>query len=99
LEAPTCFFCYVLRSAKSGRHYIGHAQDLQVRLAYHNAGKVVATRGKGPWELVYSESYPTRIHASQRERELKSWKTVPELGNSIERIRASREAGRSLVRI
>ena len=70
------FVCYVLQSWKSGRFYIGHAADLEVRLREHNNGRVTATCNKGPWAVVYTERFDTRAGAAQREREIKSWKSA-----------------------
>jgi putative endonuclease len=58
--------------------YIGHTDDLQRRLAEHNApgptwGKF--THKHAPWHMVWSESHPTRALAMAREREIKSWKS------------------------
>ncbi len=69
------FCCYVLQSQKSGRFYIGHCEDVQLRLYDHNRGHVRATRNKGPWAVVYTESFHTRPEAAAREREIKSWKS------------------------
>jgi len=33
----------------------------------HNSGKNKATKGKGPWRLVYQEEFETRSGAAQRE--------------------------------
>ena len=68
-------FCYVLESKGSGRLYVGHAADLDSRLSDHNRGHVASTRGRGPWRIVYSETFDTRSAAAARERELKSWKS------------------------
>ncbi len=70
------YFCYILQSQKSGRFYIGHTADIQFRLIEHNTGRVDATRNKGPWNLVWSEAFETRSIASQREREIKGWKSA-----------------------
>ncbi|MCB0482341.1 MAG: GIY-YIG nuclease family protein, partial [Flavobacteriales bacterium] len=53
------FHTYILRSDKSGRYYVGHTQEISLRLVRHNTGQVPSTRGKGPWTLVYEEEYPT----------------------------------------
>ena len=65
------FYVYVLKS-DSGRSYIGHSKDLDNRVAEHNSGKSKATRGKGPWKLVYSEKFDTRSEAVMRERYFKT---------------------------
>ena len=69
------FYLYVLRSASTGRFYIGHAGDVARRLAEHNSQRVISTRNRGPWELVYSEEFATRSEAAQRERALKRMKS------------------------
>ena len=42
------------------------------RLERHNLGKVNATRNKGPWAIVYYETYSSRIEANNRELHIKS---------------------------
>ena len=69
------FYTYILQSLKSGRYYIGHTQDLDLRLERHQSGKVTATRNKGPWVIVYSEKFNTKIEANRRELEIKSKKS------------------------
>ena len=66
------FNVYVLKSEKSGRSYIGHTADLPKRLVEHTIGKSKATRGKGPWRLVYHEEFVTRAEAVARERYFKT---------------------------
>ncbi|MFQ6614901.1 MAG: GIY-YIG nuclease family protein [Fidelibacterota bacterium] len=41
-------------------------------------------RDKGPWILVYTETFPTRALAMKRERQLKKWnrKSIQKLLNS-----------------
>jgi len=66
------FSVYILKSELSGRSYIGHSKDLSKRVFEHNSGKSKATRGKGPWKLVYYEEYYTRSDASKREQYFKT---------------------------
>ena len=69
------FVTYILQSQKSGMFYIGHTQDIEIRLTYHNTGRVKATKNKGPWILVYFEEYETKLEANRRELEIKSKKS------------------------
>jgi putative endonuclease len=69
------FVTYIIQSQKSERYYIGHTQDIIIRLIYHNSGKVKATKNKGPWVLVYTEMYETKLEANRRELEIKSKKS------------------------
>ena len=65
---------YILRSLTTQRFYVGQAQDVKERLAYHNANYSKSLRDRGPWKLVRTEEYATRAEAMRRERQIKSWK-------------------------
>jgi putative endonuclease len=73
------YFLYVLRSEATGSSYVGHTSNLEKRLAEHNNGKSLSTRGKRPWRLVHTEEYTTRSQAASRERYFKSIKGRIEL--------------------
>lgn len=66
------FIVYVLRSYSTGKLYIGQTLNLERRLQEHQEGTARYTRGRGPWTLVYTETYPTRSEAMIREKYLKS---------------------------
>jgi putative endonuclease len=61
------FFTYVLKSDKTGRHYYGHSQDVELRLVKHNSGKVRSTKSYRPWKLVHVEEFATKSEAYRRE--------------------------------
>jgi putative endonuclease len=69
------FYTYILQSDKSGRYYVGHAEDIYKRLERHNAGNVAATRNKGPWVVVYFETHETKADANSRKLYIKSMKS------------------------
>jgi putative endonuclease len=69
------FHIYILRSTSSGKFYIGHTANLDIRLAEHHHNQVPSTKNRGPWQLVYTEQFPTRLAASRREREIKAMKS------------------------
>ena len=69
------FTTYVLQSEKSKRYYIGSTDHIEARLIQHNKGYSRYTKGKGPFNLVYSEQYSTRSEAKKREYYLKSLKS------------------------
>jgi hypothetical protein len=48
-------FVYILRSETTHRFYIGSTNDLTRRQDEHTRGHSLATRGRGPWKLVYLE--------------------------------------------
>ena len=76
------YYTYILKSLSSKRYYIGHTNNLDLRLKRHNENQVTSTKNRGPWELVYFEEYETRSKAMYRERylkSLKSRKTIEEL--------------------
>jgi putative endonuclease len=66
---------YLLESIPTGRYYIGSAEDVELRLAEHNAGKVDSTRPYRPWKVVYQEEHQLRAQATRREREIKNKKS------------------------
>ncbi|MDX2245558.1 MAG: GIY-YIG nuclease family protein [Bacteroidia bacterium] len=66
------FYTYILRSTSNGRHYYGQTQNLQNRLERHQTGKEKSTKNRGPWELIYYETFETRALAMHREKFFKS---------------------------
>jgi putative endonuclease len=73
------FYVYVLRSAKTGRLYVGSCQDVDDRVRRHNAGHSKATRHGIPWTLLHSESFSTRAEATRKERYYKTGRGRDEL--------------------
>ena len=73
------FYCYVLRSEKTGRRYVGSCENLAERIRRHNAGESKATKHGVPWILIHSESFATRTEAAQRERYYKTGRGRDEL--------------------
>ena len=68
------FYVYVLKSLKNGRHYTGSTNNLERRIYEHNSGQTKYTSIAGPFELIYKETYNTRLEASKREKFLKTGK-------------------------
>ena len=85
---PDCFVVYILQSRTSGRFYIGHTNSLPDRIRRHNSGRTLAGKGKGPFEVVHAESFPTRAEAVSREREIKSKKRRRDIADLIRTSRA-----------
>ena len=69
------FFVYILRSERTGRFYVGQAQDVAERLRRYNVGTQRATKGGMPWRLARKEEFNTRAEACAREREIKGKKS------------------------
>lgn len=63
---------YVIRSVKSGSHYVGMTTNLFERLHRHNSDRNPSTRNKGPWVLIHSELAKDGVSARLREKFLKS---------------------------
>ncbi|GAA0441312.1 MULTISPECIES: TrmJ/YjtD family RNA methyltransferase [Sphingomonas] len=67
------FHVYILRRA-DGTYYTGHTDNLETRVAQHQAGSFPGyTHDRRPVELMWSESFPTRIDALDREQQIKDW--------------------------
>ena len=67
-------YVYILGSgdAVGGyRTYVGWTNDLDTRVARHNAGKGARTTRGRRWVLLYAERYRTRGEAMSREWHLK----------------------------
>jgi putative endonuclease len=67
------FMCivYAIRSKRSQRIYIGQSEKLEIRLAWHNFGKVASTMTDRPWELIAMQECMDRNEARWVERQLK----------------------------
>ncbi len=65
---------YILQSKKTGEYYVGFSSDLKDRLRRHNQGQNPSTKAGRPWEVVYSETFPTKQSAWMRERQIKKYK-------------------------
>jgi putative endonuclease len=67
-------------------HYVGLTANVEVRLRYHNAGRVRSTKHRVPFELLYKEAYATRAEARAREKHLKSYAGSREKISILERL-------------
>jgi putative endonuclease len=68
------FYTYVIQSQRDGSLYIGQTNNLSDRLIRHNTDRNKWTKGKGPWELIFSKSFSSRAEAVGLERKLKGFK-------------------------
>jgi len=85
------FYMYILRSASTGRFYVGHSEDPARRVTEHNYNRSSSTRNRGPWELVYTEQFATRPEASRRERAVKKMKSHAWIEELARASRSDRE--------
>lgn len=95
------FYTYLLRCS-DGSYYAGHTDDLDVRVAQHQAGAIPGyTEKRRPVELVWSDRFPDRDSAFSAERQLKGWSRAKKealIRGDFEALRqlASRAAPRAL---
>jgi len=62
---------YILK-CKDNSLYTGYTNDLEHRLEMHRSGKGAKyTRGRGPFQVMFVEKYPTKEAALKREYEIK----------------------------
>jgi predicted GIY-YIG superfamily endonuclease len=67
------FWVYILKCA-DGSYYTGHTDDLDKRMAEHQAGEYCTyTREKRPVTLAFAQECSTRIEALESERQIKGW--------------------------
>ncbi len=65
------YYTYILRCS-DGTLYTGYAADPKLRVRAHNAGKGAKyTRTRLPVTLIYTECFPSRSAAQQREAQIK----------------------------
>ncbi|MGH8003852.1 MAG: GIY-YIG nuclease family protein [Limisphaerales bacterium] len=76
------YYFYTLQSLKNGSLYKGSAENLETRIAQHNAGKTKSLRHRIPFRLVYFEEFSTREEALAREK----WSKTLQGGKALREI-------------
>jgi putative endonuclease len=69
------YYVYILRSSKTGKHYIGYTDNLLRRLKEHNSGRTKSLYKHVPLEIVRVEEYDSSEEARKRERQIKRYKS------------------------
>ena len=69
------YHTYILFSIKKNKYYIGSTSNLEERLLKHNSQHKGFTGGIGDWQFVYQENYQSKSEATQREMQIKKWKS------------------------
>lgn len=70
---------YILK-CKDETLYTGYTIDLEHRIKMHTDGKGAKyTRGRGPFEIVFIEKYPTKEEALQTEYKIKQLARIDKL--------------------
>jgi len=70
------YYVYVLKSQKTGKLYIGLTSNLKNRFLEHNSGTEKSTKYGVPWTLVYYEAFLSKLDASKREKQIRSFKSA-----------------------
>lgn len=65
-------YVYVLFSLKDHRTYVGSTNNFERRLKQHNSGQVKSTKLRGPFKLLFTETFDTLSEARKRENWYKS---------------------------
>ena len=69
-------FClYIIYSQQLDRFYVGYTENIEKRLAEHNSGISDYTSSAQDWVLKYTEYFPDRYTAHQREITIKKKKS------------------------
>ena len=66
------WYTYVMKSKTDQKLYTGCTNDLRKRLKQHNAGYVIATKKRIPFDLMYYEACKNQSDAYTREKYLKT---------------------------
>ena len=85
LETTPMHYIYVIQSKKDAKFYTGCTADLRKRFKEHNTGKVLSTKGRGPFHLIYYEACINQQDSYQREKYLKSGPGKRYLQNRLKR--------------
>ncbi len=67
------FYTYLLRCA-DGSYYVGHTENLDIRIAQHDAGTLGGyTATRRPVRLLWCSDMPSRQEAWEAEKKIKGW--------------------------
>ena len=67
------YYVYILLSEKDKKFYAGYTENLKLRFEEHQKGRVVSTKNRRPFKLIYSEACLDRVDAMHREKYLKTY--------------------------
>lgn len=79
-------YVYVLQSSKDKKWYTGSTNDLRKRFKKHNENKILSTKGRGPFLLIYYEASIYDHDARVREKYLKTGMGKKFLKNRLKRF-------------
>ena len=65
------WFVYILKSESYKWYYVGSTNRLNTRLSEHNSGKVLSTKSRKPFKIVFTKKFASEKEARAYERLLK----------------------------
>lgn len=66
------WFVYIIQSEKDNSYYTGISKDVVKRLKAHNSNKgAKRTKGRGPWNIIWSNGPFNKSEASKLECKIK----------------------------
>lgn len=80
------YYTYLLKSKKDDKWYTGCCSDLRKRFNEHQNNKVISTKGRGPFEIIYYEACLDKNDAFVREKFLKTGMGKRYLKNRLKRF-------------
>lgn len=83
------YFVYIIYSEKLDRYYVGMTENLRERLKKHNAKNKGFTRMATDWKVCYTETFPDKIRAMKREKEIKARNISKVLWTIVKSLRKS----------
>lgn len=66
------YYVYILKSKKDNKLYVGKTKNLRRRFSEHNSGKVISTKNRTPFELLFYEAFKSKTDAGRDELFFKS---------------------------
>lgn len=66
------YYVYVIQSQFDNNYYTGYTDNLDRRINEHNSKKVLSTKNRVPFKLVYFEGSLNKYDALHREKYLKT---------------------------
>lgn len=66
------YHVYAIKSSVRHYVYIGITDNIERRLSQHNSGRNKTTKPYRPFEVIYTETFNTRLEAREKEKYLKS---------------------------
>ncbi len=82
----TMFYTYIIQSNKDNKWYTGFTGNLKKRFKDHNNGKVLSTKNRRSFTLIYYEACLDEQDGRAREKYLKSGLGKRYLNNRLKRF-------------